>query len=261
MARKATKKKATTKPKTKKASEEKESIDQTLALKYKQEVILAWHCNGEVMDGKRISRKQLAEILDVSEYRLLKLIESVKNLFSKMFDTQGKAKEQFYSIVGTLLYQLREDRARAVIHIDHLDKHIRIVSEKIEGVWEWSEGSADERNLKAKNLRSLMNYLRHLNAQRTESIKTLSQTSQATNNFLSLFCKKGESRIPMDDIDPADENLKYLDFRGAIKIIQDNVPSVLPTQSGHNFGKGNSNPNEGFEELEVLKENKQINLN
>lgn len=254
MATKA-KNKAPTKRKAKK--EVRSSIDDQLSLKYKQEMILAWHCNGEVLDGQRISRKQLAQKLQVTEHRLLKLIESVKNLFSKMFGSHQKIQQQFYSIVGTLLYQIKEDRARAVMHIDHLDKHIDMVSKKIEDIWEDSEGSVQEHHLKMKNLRSYMKHLRQLNSQRTEGIKALSQTTQATNHFLNLFSNKGESKFPLGKNDESEGQTKFLSYQGAIRIIQENTPPVLPTQK--NYQNINNNPNEGFEELEVLKEGKQIN--
>ena len=239
---------------------QKESVEQSLSLKYKQDAILIWYCNGGVLDGKRVSRKQLAERLGLTEYKIQKLIVAVKDGFTQMFNGREMIKQQVFTIAGTLLHQLSEDRARAVIHTDQLDEQVNRVRELLDKAYELSEAPYTEENIKRQKIASLMNHLRYLNAQRTESIKLMSKTSEGLNNFLGLFSSNGKSQISLDDIEESDAGTKYLDYPSVIRVIEEKSASVLPTQNRQSQNKDNRNPNKGFEELGVLKKNKQVKL-
>lgn len=230
-------------------------VSQSLSIKYKEEAVLAWICNGEVLDGKKISRKELAKELGLTEYKITVLIDRVKDGFSKMFESKAMVKKQVFTIAGTLLQQLSENRARAVMHDDQLRKQIHQINEYLEKASELSEGEPIERNQKRQKVSTLMGHLRFLNSQRTESIRLLCQTSQALNNFLGLFSDNGKSQVPLDPT-PDEDQPKFLDFKDAITIIEDTAGTILPKQNSQaQFSR--TNPNAGFEELKHMKNKKQ----
>lgn len=178
---------ATRKRKTAKPKGADRAIVKLLANKYKEDMIISWHCSGGVLDGERLSREALGRRLGVSEYLIMRLIEGVEKQFVKMFENQRIIRDRVFTMAATLMHQLREDRARAVLHNDRLDREIDKVSKMIDAAWEMSEATFTEHNRKRHVLELLMQHQRALNGLRSESIRVMSQTSSAMSQFLNLF--------------------------------------------------------------------------
>ena len=219
----------------------------TLSLKYKEEVVLSWHCSGGVVCGERLTLKDLAVRIELSEHMIEKLIESIKSSFIKQFQTQKNIREQVFILAGTLMEQLREDRARSTLHNDQLDQQIRKTQELIGHVENFSEGTWTEYTRKQKEMAALKHHMRALNAFKAEAMRIHLETTKSLSGFLSLFAGKG--RLPLEDIPDSDGAIQFLDYMGAIRVIESKSElAVLPKQ-GLSSG-GNRNPNVGFEELE-----------
>ena len=222
---------------------------QSLSMKHKEEVVLSWHCSGGVVCGERLALKDLATKLELTEHLILKLIDVIKSSFIKQFESQKIIREQVFILAGTLLRQLQEDRARATLHDDQLDQQIQKTQKMIDAAEELSEGTWTECTRKQKQLASLNHHIRALNVFKSESIRVLLQTSKSLSEFLALFAGKG--RLPIEDIPDTDGSVQYLDYVGAIRVIETQASAILPRQ-GLTPG-GNRNPNTGFEELETQR--------
>lgn len=245
-------KKKTTKP-SKSPREPKASPDarllQSLSMKHKEEVVLSWHCSGGVVCGERLALKDLATKLELTEHLILKLIDVIKSSFIKQFESQKIIREQVFILAGTLMHQLREDRARATLHNDQLDQQIAKTGKMIDAAEELSEGTWTEYSRKQKLLASLNHHMRALNTFKAESMRVLLQTSDALAGFLGLFAGKG--RLPIEDIPDTDGPVQYLDYVGAIRVIETQASAILPRQGL--IPGGNRNPSTGFEELETQR--------
>ena len=57
---------ATRKRKNPKPKGADRTLVRQLATKYKEDMIIAWHCSGGVLDGERLSREALGQRLGVS---------------------------------------------------------------------------------------------------------------------------------------------------------------------------------------------------
>ena len=229
-----------------------EALVRQLGVKYKEDMIISWHCSGGVLNGERLSREDLGRRIGVSEYMILKLLEGIEKKFIKMFENQSIIRDRVFVMAATLMHQLREDRARAVLHTDQLDKQIEKTSRMYDTAWEMSEGTYTEYNRKRHVLESLMAHLRALNGLRTESIRVMSQTSSAMNQFLSLF-SGGKGYLPIEALPDTETGVRYLDYTAAIRVIETKAEPILPRQDSNFSTPVGHNPNSGFEELEPLR--------
>lgn len=229
-----------------------EALVRQLGVKYKEDMIIAWHCSGGVLNGERLSREALGGRIGVSEYMILKLLEGIEKKFVKMFENQSVIRDRVFVMAATLMHQLREDRARAVLHTDQLDKQIDKASKMLESAWDMSEATYTEHNRKRHILADLTAHLRALNGLRTESIRVMSQTSSAMNQFLSLF-SGGKGRLPIEDLPDTETGVRYLDYTAAIRVIEAKADPILPRQDSNVSAPAGHNPNSGFEELEPLR--------
>lgn len=222
---------------------------QSLSMKHKEEVVLSWHCSGGVVCGERLALKDLAIKLELTEHLILKLIDVIKSSFIKQFESQKIIREQVFIMAGTLMHQMREDRARATLHNDQLDRQIEKTNKMIDAAEELSEGTWTEYSRKQKLLASLNHHMRALNAFKAESMRVLIQTTNAVSGFLGLFADKG--RLPIENIPDTDGPVQYLDYVGAIRVIETQAVAILPRQAL--TPGGNRNPNTGFEELDAQR--------
>ena len=243
---------ATRKRKTSKPKGADQALVKLMGNKYKEDMIISWHCSGGVLDGERLSREGLGRRLGVSEYLIMRLIEGIEKKFVKMFENQRIIRDRVFTMAATLMHQLREDRARAVLHNDRLDREIDKVSKMIDAAWEMSEATFTEHNRKRHALENLMAHQRALNGLRTESIRVMSQTSSAMNQFLSLFAG-GKGRLPIEDLPDTETGVRYLDYTAAIRVIEAKADPILPRQDSNFPAPAGHNPNSGFEELERLR--------
>ncbi len=221
---------------------------------------MSWQCNGYVLDGERLTQVQLAGKMGVTENQLSKLIAQVQKDFTKQFEDRESVRRQIFSVASKLLYQIQDDRARAVIYADQLDSQISRITKEFDYAFALSEGSYTEFNRKRKKVTSLMSYLRNLYSQKSESLKILSSTSHALSDFLSLFTHGSEKRLPVPnihvDIHPNANGEQPIHFTEAIRLIESKIPSNLPKQDVAVMGHGDRNPNQGFEEFEATEDAK-----
>lgn len=222
------------------------------SLKQKLEVILVWECNGHVLDGKRVTHKEMAERLELTEYRLGKLIKETQKSFIQTFQNESSMRELVYGVVGTFLHQIKDDRARAVIHADNLSALIDQLTSEYNKTLLMSEGTPTESKKKKRRCAHLQTVLKQLFVSRNEGLRVLNLTSQSLHNFMSLFApdKNGQSTISeWMQLGQAAGNGQLVTYMEAIRIVESSSASVLPRQDNNCFIQGPRNPNDGFEEL------------
>nr|BDD47580.1 hypothetical protein 14 [bacterium] len=230
----------------------KASLDK-MALKHKLEAVLSWHCNGYVLDGARLGQDSFAKKIGVTLGQLDKMVKQIQSNFTERFENSDNAKQQVYNTASTLLHQIREERARAMIHADQLDDLMQHFVKELKSVMELSEAQFTETAPKRSKIAMCMGHIKTLSALRGDSLRVMAQTSRALREFLMLFTdeKKGSLAIPNIHVEVHQNNEQqpvcYVD---AIRIIESKFTSNLPTQDTQLINQGPRNPNHGFEELE-----------
>lgn len=229
-----------------------------LSLKHKYEAVLSWQCSGYVFDGKRMSGLQLAGSLGLTPLQLDRLIEQVKRGFVKQYGESESVRRHVFCVIGTLLYQIREDRARAEIYADQLERQIARVSEELDKAYLLPEGEPNEYAKKRQKISNFMYYLKNLNSQKAESLRILTQTSESLKNFLGLFSDGNDKRLPIPNIyvevHPGSGNNQPIYFTDAIRLIESKIAPNLPRQDPNAYEHEARNPNQGFEEFEANRD-------
>lgn len=231
-----------------------------LSLKHKFEAVLSWQCSGYVFDGERLSSMQLAGKLGLTQSQLDKLIEQVQRGFVKQYEESESVRRHVFCVTGTLLHQIREDRARAEIYSAQLEEQIAKIRDELSKALLLPEGEPNEYIKKRQKVASFMFYLKCLNSQKAESLRILYQTSQALNNFLGLFSRGSDKRLPIPNIyvevHPGSNESQPIYFTDAIRLIESRIAPNLPKQDPNAYSQGARNPNEGFEEFEANHDEK-----
>lgn len=236
----------------------KRSLDQ-LSMKHKAEAVLSWHCNGYVLDGERLGRETFAKKIGITLGQLDKLIDEVHRNFVKQFEDSEQVKQQVFSMAATLYHQLREDRARAVIHCDHLNRLSRRFVEELNNVMLMSDAQFTETNTRKSKIDTCMRHIRSLGALQSESVRIMCQTSSSLKEYLKMFTNDKSGSLPMPNIfvevhqNGGQQPVQYVD---AIRIIESKCVSNLPSQDNQLINQGPRNPNHGFEELEEHRDAK-----
>lgn len=255
-----------TKPKTKKskvatrrrAAKAKDldeaALLENLSIKHKEEAITVWYCTNGLLDGEKVSRDELCQKLGLTKYRVLQILENVKEKFSKMFQTRENIRDTVFSIVNKLVRQLHEDRERITGSADDINKRLKEVDEKELDAMLLGQGSHIEASHKDRTLSRLCRDRKWLIEERQDCLKLLLQSTDSLTKVVGLFSgtnHKNGIAINFDFHGADDSQGNYVDYKRAIEIIETNVGNVLPSQSHKGLGSGPKNPNAAFEEIKI----------
>lgn len=224
-----------------------------MPLKYKEEVLLIWHCDGGFYEKKNLTKRDLGVLLDLSETKIDKMLDSIKSSFVKMFEGRKKAREQTYVLCGSILQQINRNRAKVLFQDEIIDEEISKIRSQIREYEALPEGTSTEMNYKHKKIRFYYQNLQVLFRRKNESHNQLHRSTEALCRYLELFIRARGSGDGIDMPHQEEDGSKhYLTKLDAIRILEESGNSTLPQQ--RLLSPGPRNPNLGFEEFEEPKE-------
>lgn len=231
----------------------------SLPVSNKREVVFEWCLNSGVVGGRRVTKKELAESLDLSKANLDKTIQTLERDNAKILSNSQSMRTQVLMMIRKAMNHIEKDRASALTHAAILENQIEFISKKIDETHKLPESRKVEKNLKIAEMNKWMYRLKMISRERIESLKTCFESTQAYTNFLELFASSGNPNggksmlsnaiSEVEDPSALEENEEFLDKRSAIRILEDTGDKILPTQKFSLGDDANKNPNSGFEKL------------
>lgn len=217
-------------------------------------MILEWSINSGVISGKRYTKTDLSEVLQLSKERIETILEDQEAQVIKSFSTTPGAASRVFKMVNSLAHQLEFNRSQILQHLEYLNNEL-MIHDQLRSDME--PGSVVSRELGINQ--------RSISYQKIETIRLLLDSNDKFVNFLNLFNKSGGTNDPkkpgfglvIPEDDGSDPN-KTLTRDEAIKLLENKDQSVLATQGSSDQGNQPKNPNSGFEDLEKLKPDFEI---
>lgn len=213
-------------------------------------MILEWSINSGVISGKRYTKTDLSEVLQLSKERIETILEDQEAQVIKSFSTTPGAASRVFKMVNSLAHQLEFNRSQILQHLEYLNNEL-MIHDQLRSDME--PGSVVSRELGINQ--------RSISYQKIETIRLLLDSNDKFVNFLNLFNKSGQGgdakKPGFGIVLPEDQDTTNLNATltrdEAIKLLENKDQSVLATQGSSDQGNQPKNPNSGFEDLEKLK--------
>lgn len=219
-------------------------------LKEKSEIILDWSISGGVLGGRRYSKLELATCLGMTVGEIDRRLEDLQATSKNLFSEKSAIRDKVAILVDHAFSHVKDDKARAIMHANILEKELDFVKEKMMSCL--NSEIEEER----AEVGRWISFYKTLSNQKIESIRILLECNESIVNLLGLF--KSDSKNPGNkpkgafdgflDQSEADSPEKILTRESAIELLEIHTAPNLPRIKLQNSGP--RNPNSGFEDLE-----------